>query len=284
LRALEALRAQGFTLHLADGAIVEMTNQIWQGRFKWENWKAARSHLKRLLDDRDPILLGGLRWFATEHLLVDPPPRFMHPPRGELRIETTEGWYRLLKARSRKELETPSLMFIGGKAFYSYTAARHAQAILDEERATWLGDFAEILRLSTETATTQALAVTIPQSLESVFAQIDARARPGWPPLSLRLDATIRVLMRYHEMNLNEDSGYSPASKGRRNDAVDFSLLSYLGQPAILCTWDGGLKKAVVAAGSWQQRWILGKDELEALPGTPPPDMTWPREPLRDGK
>jgi hypothetical protein len=277
--ALDALRTSGFSLHVADATIVELTNQVWSGAFKWPEWERARAHLRKVIDEREPVLTGGLRWYATEHLLLDPPPEFLQPARGELRNELKEGWYRLVKATTPKEIEEPIWMPFGERLqVRGVTDAGGAAAILDAERQTWIDNFAEVVRLAAAGATAVPLGSSeIESSIEGVLAQLDARGRAVAPPLSVRLDAVIRVLMRYHWLNLSPTKDkFNPGSKKRRNDAIDYSLLSYLGHPALILTWDDGLKRSVAVAGSWQAKWILGETELRALPNAQPPQMGWP--------
>jgi hypothetical protein len=53
------LRDEGVTVHIADGAMGELANQLLKGRFPWQNWLVARDALHRFLDTAEPVLLGG---------------------------------------------------------------------------------------------------------------------------------------------------------------------------------------------------------------------------------
>ena len=176
LAALGVLRASSFTLHLSELALAELTNQLWREQVTWAEWEEIKKWLPSLLDERSPVLLGGIRWLATK--LVDPPQELLTPSPGELRLEMAAGWRHLLAAQSRADIERPLMFLKGGKLFELTTDARNIGSHLQVDREAWLDDFAHVLHVAKATDVSDELAEVLPaEEAEEVFRGVVEQGR-----------------------------------------------------------------------------------------------------------
>jgi hypothetical protein len=274
METLRWLQSHGFSVHLGEPTIVELTNQLWQARIPWTEWTAAKAALVNLIDVEEPILTGGIRLLALEGLLRDPDPRHLSPSRADLRDEQRAAWRRLLGAESAEHISRALPALIGGRQVLAGTASAEADAILGVERETFVADVRD-LQGRAAAANVQAIQNDLRVARAGIIQQVDAMGESA-PSLSRRLDAKIRYILRKYELSLKPKDAYNPSAKRHRNDAIDAGLLDYLALPAVVCTADAQLIRDVRAAGSWQWRWMLDVRFPEKIAAGPSPDMSWP--------
>jgi hypothetical protein len=269
---LRRLRDSAFSLHLADGAIVELLPQIRAGAFKWPEWVRARNSLRSLLDVREPIMLGGWEALAEAGIfyLGEPVP----PP--TLRQETRAGWKIFMKARTAAEMARPRPVRVGGRWEILGARPQAASGVVQDEKDSWGDGLDRVLETAVDQNISKIGGDDFEKVVDAVGKGYDARASfSEAPPPSVRFDAMIRVYVHFCRLRLGSRP-YNPKKRG--NDAMDYDLLRYLALPALLCTCDERtLIAAVEQSGTWQRRWVMAPSDLQAiLDGGPLPDLAWP--------
>jgi hypothetical protein len=268
---LRALRGHGFTIHLADGTMTELTSQLSDRRIPWPEWVRARSTLTTLLDHSEPALLGGWEILAEAGIFTD--------GRGPLtsRQEIRAGWKRMEKARSYAEIWKVRPFRMEGKIVLGGTKRDSPRAVVDTEKGSWIEGLDHIAGVA-QVEGIQDVKANDWEDLVAVIGRgLDARVGSAIePPPSVRLDALIRVYARYSRQRIQSVGPYNPEK--RSNDAFDHDLPRYLALPALVCTCDDAtLVRSVEDAETWQRRWILGVKEFRDISrGTPAPVLAWP--------
>lgn len=273
LDGLRALKGHGFRIHLADGTVVELLNQLAEHRLSWATWLRTRRLLTRLLDATQPVLLGGWEILASAGIVLDGGSRTVPDSDPDIRA----GWKRAIKARTYSELWEPRHHRSAGKWVLGATSRDAARTTVREEKADWTAGLDRVLADANQQGISDIKADDFLKLVSSVSAGIDSRSAPvDGVPASVRFDAMIRVYARFSRMRLQSRGPYNPIKRG--NDAFDHDLLRYLALPALVCTCDTQtLVAAVEDSQSWQRRWILGPAELRSIAnGSAPPDLSWP--------
>lgn len=254
--------------------MVELTNQLWEGRFSWLDWERAKTSSKTIVDEHEPIVTGGIRLLALEGLLLNPDAKYLSPTREELRDEQRAAWKRLIRTKSREHLARVAPAIIGGRRVFGGTAMEEGKNILSELRNIHIAD----IRYVQERARCVDDAKMLRKDLaDPRMEQLKiAELGQGDPPLSERLDAAVRFSLYKYRLALKPRHPYNPESGRNRNDSIDRGLLDYLALPALVCTADGNLIEDVRLAGSWQDRWMIDVRFADSLERAAPPDMNWP--------
>jgi hypothetical protein len=252
IASLKAVRAKGHTLHLADVAVLELLTQIVERRFAWPDWIRARRALVRLLDPHDPAPAGG--WQILDKVGIRLQQTLTEEEHQENRRRLRDGWKMLTKARRLAEINRVEGIRARGKSVVSRFHAAGAPRVRDEIKSEWSDGL-----LTVESSLGPA------PSFEDFVGQMAAsfdRRMQSTPPVSVRLDALLRVNASFAFQRLRSKNPYNPVKQA--NDGLDVDLLRYLAVPAIVCTKDERLQRVVAQAGSWQRRWVLLPAELEA--------------------
>jgi hypothetical protein len=258
-----ALRDEGVSIHLADGAMTELVHQLLERRFRWQNWLVAREALLKFLDQAEPILLGGRQGLyragvrgATQNVTAE-----------EIAIAVTRstGWWEaFVRAESLGEV-TQSVRVGGDVLGLSAHVAERAVASFKNEWVrsfdklhigeALLADVHRILpRRSDGIQQLDEVVKTIARSLDKA-GRGNANVRT-----SVRLDGMIRV---YVLLQLRSMRPVEPYNADRhQNDSFDHDLLRYLAYPAALCTRDGGITRMMRSAKCWQTPWVVQPNEL----------------------
>ena len=272
LAGLRALKRAGFSLHLADGAILELIGQLHERRLAWPDWIRARSHLRVLLCAQDPIMLGG--WEVLVEAGILPPDGRQLP--DDMHKTLRLGWKILSKARTLTEIDKPRPVVIRGKRTLLGNRARRANELVQQEQRSWADGIDELYAEATSKNVSTMGISEVENVVRVVGASFDSKApSTHGPKTSVRLDAMLRVYAHFCRLRLGRKP-YNPNK--RANDVFDYDLLRHLALPALICTCDvKTLVTAVDQSGTWQRRWVLGPSELRNLAhGGSPPDMNWP--------
>lgn len=268
---LRALRDHGFTLHLADGTIAELTSQLSERRIPWPEWVRARSALKKMLNHSEPVLLGGWELLAEAGIFIGA----KRPSRS--RQDIRAGWKRMEKARSYDELWKVRPFRADGRVVLGGTKRDVARGLVDSEKDSWVEGLDDVADVARAEGVQDIQTKEWIELVEIIGRGFEARLTVATdPPPSVRLDALIRVYARYSRQRVQSVGPYN--AEKRANDAFDYDLLRYLALPALVCTCDETtLVQAIEQAGSWQRTWVLGITELRKLAqGAEPPQLIWP--------
>ena len=145
LAGLRALKRAGFSLHLADGAILELIGQLHEGRLAWPDWIRARGYLRVLLCAHEPIMLGG--WEVLVEAGILPPDGRQLP--DDMHQTLRLGWKILSKARTLTEIDKPLPVMINGKRTLLANRARRANELVQQEQRSWADGIDELYEEAT---------------------------------------------------------------------------------------------------------------------------------------
>jgi hypothetical protein len=251
IASLKAIRAKGHTVHLADGAVLELLTQLVEGRFAWPDWVRARRALLSLLDPLDPVPAGG--WQILDKVGMCLEQTLTEDEHEENRRRLRGGWKMLTKSRRLAEINRVEGTRARGKIVVTRFDAAGAPRVCDEIKSEWTDGM-----LSLESSLGSA--PSFDDFVKEMAAKFDRRIQ-STPPASVRLEAFLRVNASFALQRLRPKNPYNPVKKA--NDGLDVDLLRYLAVPAIVCTKDKRLQRVVAQAGSWQRRWVLRPAELE---------------------
>jgi hypothetical protein len=252
----------GLTLHLSETAASELAHALLAGRMPWEHWVTARDKLDRVLDDAEPILLGGSHamaraGFSGSHAS---PESIADALRGY-----TAGWRLLSQAKSMQDLARAEVAEDGTSYKFAPGAVRQVVA---QEKVAWIAEFDDFVASATGQVPgiiTELMTSRGRQELLRIFvarlAEGADRVSPGMSPsASTRLDGFLRVHALLHLRALSPKEPYNPTKDA--NDAFDHMLLRSLALPAAVCTNDNGIHADLLATGSWQQAWVVRTEDL----------------------
>jgi hypothetical protein len=275
-----ALKEEGVSIHLADGAVAELLNQLLEHRFRWQNWLTARRILADILDPTEPVLLGGRQGLyragirgATEHVTA---------AETALSLKRSSGWWHaFMRTQELSEVTLPVRVGSDILTLSPESTTREVTAF----RTGWVHGF-DTRRLGDELLSQaqqflprrgdgmdqlDAVARTIAKNLDK-----KNKRRDGVRP-SIRLDAMIRVHVLLQFRSMRQIEPYN--AQRNQNDSFDHDLLRYLAYPAAICTRDEGIARKMRAANCWQTRWIVHPNDLASSFGRQQiREMTWPAD------
>jgi len=261
LGGLRRLLVGGFSLHLAYFTVVELMEQVHELRFPWSDWELARGSLQQLLDPDEPIALGGTELLADLGIFTKGGAAAV--PRG-LRENLNEAWVAM-----------PTASVPGG-----FPSPSHKRQIEKDSWAEMFDGFhAEAKKAVVdvpEPIDLTSMDGSLGEGMFRLFCESwDSKTRvSGGPKSSVRLDAMFRVVAHLFRRQM---AAKPYNSRKRANDVFDWELLRYLAVPALVCTGDLKLMKAVEESRTWQRKWVLGPEELAHLAnGAPQPELDWP--------
>jgi len=120
---------------------------------------------------------------------------------------------------------------------------------LNAERVKWVSEMSREPKYD----------VDFPAEVEAIKRDFDTWSTTEGFPLSLRGEILAHVQVEW-EMRIA--SGYSPDSRKRRNDGIDFLLHFAFMWPALLVTTDAGVLGFLKGLSSFQSKWIYLPDDL----------------------
>lgn|GEM_PF-5271860 len=260
---LLACRNAGISVHIADGSIVELLNQLSNGRFRWAAWLRARDQLTAVLDYEEPILLGGREglWRAGIRAPVRPP---VASDKIVEAVSSTSAWWRMFESAAGVEQMSHAVAEAGATISLK---TEDLPVAVDTFKEEWTSGFE---RTISDDALVEAARQHLPKRGDAqaaaravateIAANLDALDPTACPVPSIRLDAMIRVYVLLGLRSLRRQDPYDP--KRHRNDSFDHDLLRYLAYPAAICTADRRLIAYVKASGTWQAQWVVHPKQL----------------------
>jgi hypothetical protein len=258
-----ALRDEGVSIHLADGAVTELISQLLERRFRWENWLIARRELVQLLDHAEPVLLGGrqglyragIRGATEEVTSADIAQAVKH---------SSAWWHAFMRAQHLGEITLPVRVGEHVVALSSGATAREVALFKTGWKQSFdkqhLGD--ELIARVQEILPRRGDGIDqINDIVRTIARTLDRKNRGGTGPrASIRLDAMIRVYVLLHLRSMRPVEPYN--SERQLNDSFDHDLLRYLAYPAALCTLDRGIARKMQTAGCWQTPWVVHPNDV----------------------
>ena len=273
---------EGVTVHLADGAFVELTHQLLTRSLKWDHWERARKILLEPISRDKPVLPGGREGLIGIGITGLQPTL---PGEIEAGLELYDAaWTMLVAANQYEDFEKMSIRLPNQGCSVSLNQ-EYVLATYAKQRDSWPIEFAsfyeKVIEVSPELPdslpTRGDSAETLEIWLKSMREKVDANHQSTGPRLSTRLDAFLRVSALLDLRHLRKDQRYNPQKN--RNDLFDHELLRYLAVPAAVCTGDLGLIAKVRDSHSWQIGWIFQVEDLlrpDVRAGIK--NMEWPDE------
>jgi len=242
---------------VADGAVAE--TMYWLARARDETLKRVRPALERLsplLDPEFPFAPGG-RGIAEWAGLVPYPPEQDRTSQSRLarmawrhisQIASREDVNRAMTVRSRGEEidlvpQSPDPVLKGlENAWVTIDVANIAKGWQEKGQGTFTDEDAEKL-------------VQLQRTM--LLSKIGL---PSGHPAIKRLD--LHILHMTQEMRKAMRPGYAPPNKMKSNPAIDAGLLLYMLLPAVVCTADEKLVRAVRGLGCPDKARVMTPVEL----------------------
>ena len=261
--AFVALVREGGTIHLADGAIVEILSWLHSADCAWSDWERARIRVDEFIDPEVPLMMGGREVLAQAGLLLDGPPSTFLP--HEQVEENRHIWRHLMSAKNLHELsDIRRIIRVDGRLSHLRVNASGAPKQVARQKDSWVKMFERYGAAAKAENFSLKGSVVPPELLEQQVASlgrfVDARCTSS-PPASLRMDAMLRVHTLLLLRSLQKKHAYN--AKNNQNDAFDFDLYRYLALPAAICTSDAGVFNDLRAAHTWQLDWVVKPDDLK---------------------
>ncbi len=259
--AFESFAREGGTVHIADGAIVELLAWLDRAPNAWPKWKERRAVFDRFLDRDRPILMGGGECLAEAGLICEAPPPLLLP--AVHKALNLHLWAAMRNAQDFDELRAATPLQQGRRLLTVHASGAGNQ--VRREHGEWRERFAE-LKAAAEAERFSPSDDELPAQLEGYVAAlgkfIDSKCASA-PRASIRMDGMMRVdaLLTLRSVKKTE-----PYNAGKHDhDTFDLDLLRYLALPAAVCTADRGVHNHLAAAGAWQGAFVVTPDRL-ALP------------------
>lgn len=267
----------GGTIHIPDGAIVELLSWLHRTSHAWSAWKERRRELEAFIDNERPMLMGGRELLARAGILLEAPASTLMP-NDQMRLNR-EVWQQLLTSTTLSDVGHPRMLVETprGPAELAWDASGASQQVA-RQRASWIDTFGKYNAAAAQEGF-NIKGRTVPRELLEQQATnlgrfLDMRSN-STPPASVRLDAMIRVYILLSLRSLQTRERYDPTKNA--NDAFDLDLYRYLALPAAVCTGDLGIIKDTRSAGSWQAEWVVMPEELaDSATRQRLLNLTWP--------
>ncbi|MBD8148256.1 hypothetical protein IFT37_20105 [Pseudomonas fluorescens] len=281
------MKKEGYSFSLADGALMELLNQRARNSIKAQEIERLCQRLALFLNPQLPVILG------KNDLL------------GMLQINTepwSESSCRSLSAQTWQALESRHTHPVGDGPDALLQEARdewierlaHWQIVVDKLRSknTKILEAAEELSpdellqfLQSGPWATDFATATVDTVHDALTSSVENRNR--WDVIEPQLRAAVfnsfesaddktvhetqgmHLEIRYHWRQFarmqKKKGAYNPSSRSKRNDGIDYDLLSYLKLPALLVTEDGGFVDKLSDINSFQKDWIYRPQKLADL-------------------
>lgn len=259
--AFVALVREGGTIHIADGAFVEILSWLHTTLEAWSAWERARSRFDEFIDPKAPVMMGGREVLAQAGLVFGAPPSTFLPDE-QLEVNR-QIWQQLMRAKSLREASSLyRLVHAHGKLSRLHFNALGAPNQVARQKDSWVDMFDGYAEAAK--AERFSIAGGIPQNLLEERVATIGRFLDGCctssPPASMRMDAMLRIHLLLSFRSLQKKRPYN--AKKNQNDAFDFDLYRYLALPAALCTSDKGIFNDLCAGNAWQIQWVAKPEEL----------------------
>jgi hypothetical protein len=252
-KSLEQLEdgIDGFSIALADNAVVELALALYEGRLSWQHWIGRAPVIDNLLDKRSPIFPGDDEMQILSFGSTKPSSSL---PRCEHRRAI---WQLLKSAKGFSDLDA-GLTFVGSDGNeYSITSSKKlATQLARAHRNKW-----DQLIASIRSNITASVHPTQEHIAELIFAKL-CSGHLDDAMLRIRYDGYVKAVSRHESLALEKDQAYNPRSNKRKGDSFDIALLQALALPALICTLDNRLRNHVIESGSIQTTQLVTPIEL----------------------
>lgn len=266
-----------YSFSLADGTLAELLNQITKpdGGMDDQCFTRMIQGLETFLDAEYPIILGK------------------RDLKGMLGVVREEPWC-AIEAKSLSTLTWKKLCDIRSEPQNAQYRSM-IEETLQEERDEWIAVFskfdshhardidalerhiAELSTLGSDTSLSASNSLAELQQelhelnnlnelggmvLNDALADLDANCSLTGIPMSARCDLQMRYLYRQWVRTKKTKCAYSPTSRKKRNDGIDFDLYRYLMLPALVLTEDTAFLAGILDIPSSQKNWFMTPQEL----------------------
>lgn len=239
----------GWTFHLSDVALAEIIAARESDAISENEWQAAVERIERILNFDFPCLpskrdLFHLCGFVDEEDL-DPVPLS-----DEFQLEYSRARWSAIKQPIPSEGNGSKIIFsVGGNRFECAIQQGKAAEVLQDERQKWINEMTRAPQKN----------FAYDNAVETIKAAFDSWAKTDGVPMSIRGDILAHVQAEWEKRISGK---YSPGSRKRRNDGIDFNLPFVFLYPALLVTTDKNLRKLLRGLPSYQAGWTFLPKEL----------------------
>jgi hypothetical protein len=237
---------------IADGALVELANQLFRGSVSAPLWTARIAALDKILDTEFPVAPGGRELAA---LWGGGPPVGMDI--GEARSFYRAAWGHLRNMRGLEDLSRPSIFSSpSGRAYSLHLDRAHVERVLAAAGKKWADWVTRVGRLISDL---RGDGKDIDESAVRYLARATLLFDSGVSDAT-KLDLVVQILAKRAIQAANRRTPYNP--KGVPNDPLDLDLFYGIPLPAWICTSDLRLHRLVQSTDSPDETKVMTPAEL----------------------
>ncbi|MCU0658845.1 MAG: hypothetical protein MUF64_27375 [Polyangiaceae bacterium] len=245
LAVLEALRGRA-PVSLSQTAYLELTNQLRNQRFTFDEWQAIAPVLDKLIDPIIPIVPIGI---ALRVMLGVATAHELELKNGFSGLRAM--WHVLKTATSSSDVtEGQRIMFEGELREFRPSGIK---AEFDKTEKRWGRAFEGLVKALGRPVRPDDRS-WLADAIRRHFGNEDVRQIP-------ELETAVQLAVEFlvlHGLGYKKGKGYRP----KLNDAMDFDQLYALGLPAIICTSDGKFLNRVRSLKTPGSERVLYPNEL----------------------
>lgn len=244
----KTMAAQGVVFSLMDHAVLELINQLEMGDFTEQHYTVGMAECRSFISSNIPILPGKRelgQWCVDS------------PNAEELRTdkELRSAQWKLISSANLLKDNCKGVVFRDGKGHIGKVVLKQKIAFkeLELERTKWI-KHVDKDRPNWEARSTAERLTILAGELDEDLVCI--------PPLSVRLDATLRYEDHVITLRNQKARKLKPMAKKRKNDGIDYNMTYVFMKRILLCTDEKKYTAAIRSIGSCQSNWIYRPGEL----------------------
>jgi hypothetical protein len=252
LETFVSMKLEGWSFHLTDICVAELIAAFERGSISDDQWNLCMERVGTFLSDWMPCLPGKRQLFhLCEFEDLDDPNK--DKDSVEFQEASSGAVWQVLRQFARPDAAKEMVFFeADGKRFKCPLISGAAEKELNTERSKWLEEMGREPKTNFNDESEVA----------AIKVNFDTWAASSKLPLSIRGDILAHAQIEWGKRIAD---GYSPGSKKRRNDGIDFLLQFAFMWPALLVTTDGGVCRFLRGLDSYQASWVYLPIELATV-------------------
>jgi len=243
------MKRDRWSFHLTDICVAELIAAFERGSISADQWNLCIERVGTFLSDWMPCLPGKRQLL---HLCEFED--FDDPDKKQDTVEFREaysgaGWHMLRQFAHPDDEKEEIIIEADGERYKCPVNSGAAELELKAERSKWVNEMDREPKTDFD----------YESEVAAIKADFDTWAATNSLPLSVRGDILAHAKAEWEKRIA---SGYSPRSKKRRNDGIDFLLHFAFMWPALLVTTDDGVYRFLKGLDSYQANWVYLPSEL----------------------